>query len=1110
MNKTRITARQGALISKWLVAVLMCWSLTATASGIKPRTALFDHLSLEQGLSQSVVHTVTQDVQGYIWLGTQEGLNRFDGRDMRLYEHVHGNTETLSDNFVWTLEVASDGTLWVGTNAGGLNRYNRDTETFTQYRFNPEDERSLGSDTVRVVYQDRRGNLWIGTDGGGLNLMDVERGTFQRFTHDPADTASLPSNVVLTILEDRDGNLWVGTADGGLALMDRDTGHFYTYRHDPNNPSSLSDNSVRTIFEDRDGRLWVGTYEGGLNLFDVAAGMFQRFEHDPENPRSLSHNRVRAVYQDYNGALWVGTDNGLNEWRPNYGGFARYYHSITDDASLSDSRITTIMQDRGGVLWVGTYNGANKWNYLSDAFTYFQAEGTALRLTSDIITTVDESRNGDIWVGTYGGGLNRINETTGTVQHYTKSNSELDDNRVMVVHVGPSQQVWTGSRTGGLSLLDPNTGLFTHFRHDPEDPTSISSNAVTSVLAETSGVVWVGTYGAGLNRLDTRTGEFTHFRHDPANVTSISGDRVLALYRDRQGTLWIGTEGSGLNALDNGSGEFRHFKHDENDESSLSRDSAWLISEGSDGSLWVGTNGGGLNRWRPEDRRDNRVYFQKYRRSDGLLSDSVQGMVEDSDGKLWVSSNRGLVQLNPLNGHKRYFSRSNGLRGNEFHFSATHRTRSSRLLFGGSDGLLAFYPNHITINRHEPDIVLNAFDRNGPLTTRYSTETGGENIELGHRNDLVTFSFSGLDYAAPERNRYRYKLEGFDGDWSEPVEYDRATYTNLPAGNYTFRVQAANNDGIWNESGAAIDLVIVPPPWASAWAYASYVLAVLAALFLFQRMNAMKLARETRQREQLEQLVDERTRELAERNEELESLNDQLKESSLTDSLTGLKNRRFLKEFIETEVEHARRQASEQLAGDNAESLDIAPALSFMMVDLDGFKQINDQHGHAAGDAALLQVRDVLQQCSRKSDTIIRWGGDEFLIVSRNTSNRAAEKLAERIRTGLSEHQYLLGNGAVGHLTGSIGFAVYPFMPLKPELVSWDQVANIADQCTYIAKENGRNAWVGIYGTRDTNAEDVERIGHDLEGLLGQRRIGIRTSIYGKLRLAELRQREQK
>jgi diguanylate cyclase (GGDEF)-like protein len=1006
--------------------------------------------------------------------------------------------------------VADDGTLWLGTDAGGLNRYNRQDDSFTHFRHDENDAGSLSHDRVRVVYQDRLGNIWVGTDGGGLNRLDAATGTFEHFQHDESDATSLPSNSVLAMLEDRNGNLWVGTSGGGLARMDRDTGRFERFTHNADNPASLSGNSVRSIYEDRDGRIWVGTYQGGLNLFDVASGSFQRFMHDPADNRSLSNNKVRAIYQDFNGALWVGTDGGLNEWRPASGGFARYQHQLADDASLSDSRVTTIMQDRGGVLWVGTYVGANSWNYLSDAFTYFQAEGTALRLSSNIVTAVNESRSGEIWAGTYGGGLNLIDENAGETRTFNRGNSDLPDDRVMAVHPDQLGQIWLGTRAGGLVQLDPNTEAFTVYAHDPENPASISSNAVTSILAERSGIVWVGTYGGGLNRFDANSGRFERFQHNPEDDSSLSSDRVLAIYRDRQGTLWIGTENGGLNAMDKDGESFRRFSKDETDPNSLSSDTAWLITETGDGSLWIGTNGGGLNHWKAEDRREERVRFAKLRRSDGLLSDSIQGMVEDSDGRLWLSSNRGLVQYNPVTGQMRYFSRSNGLRSNDFMFSAVHRTRSSRLLFGGIKGLLAFYPNHITVNRHEPDIALTAFDRNGPLTTRYSTDRGDETLNLDYSSDLITFSFSGLDYSAPTRNRYRYKLEGFDKEWSAPVEYDRATYTNLPAGSYTFRVQASNNDGIWNEKGASVGLVVVPPPWATAWAYGSYALAVLALILLFTRINAMKLAHAARKREELEKVVADRTRELAERNEELVSLNDQLKESSLTDTLTGLRNRRYLEEFIATEVAHARRQAGEMAENNNSESLDIAPALSFMMVDLDGFKAINDAHGHAAGDAALIQVRDVLQECCRKSDTVIRWGGDEFLIVSRNTSNRAAEKLAERIRTGLSECNYHLGNNEVGRLTGSIGFAVYPFSPLKPDMVSWEQVANIADQCTYIAKENGRDAWVGIYGTRETNAEDVERIPTDLEGLLGERKVGIRTSVYGKLRLTELRKMEQK
>ncbi|MEP5763819.1 MAG: two-component regulator propeller domain-containing protein [Halieaceae bacterium] len=1082
----------------------------AFSSALEQRGILFDRIDLEDGLSQAAVHSIAQDLQGYVWLGTQEGLNRYDGQEITLYEHEYDKPTSLSDNWIWDLKVGKDGTLWVATDAGGLNRYNRDDDSFIQYRHNPQDAHSIGSDRVRVIFQDRYGDFWVGTDGGGLNLLDPATGQFSRFQHDPDNVHSLPADTVLAIGEDRGGNLWIGTRGGGLSRMDRASSSFENFQHDPDDSSSLSDNEVRAIHEDRDGRLWVGTYRGGLNLFDPDTERFRRFTHDPANPRSLSNNRVRNIFQDHRGALWVSTDQGLNEWRPGDEGFAHYRHEGSDSSSLSDDRVTQVTQDRGGVLWVGTYNGVNSWNYLSDAFSYFQVEGTALRLSSNIVTSVQEARDGELWVGTYGGGLNRINLARETVEHFRASGAQgsgsntLKDDRVMTVHTTQDRQVWIGSREGGLSLLDTNTGEFTHYLHDPDDLTSLSNNSVTSILAEASGTVWVGTHGGGLNRLDTQTGRFRSFRHDPGDANSLSSDRVLDIYRDRLGTLWIGTEDGGLNSFDVARQAFRRLQHDPNDAGSLSRDSAWVIYEGNDGSLWIGTNGGGLNRWHPDDRKAGIARFIKYRKGDGLLSDTVQGIVEDSSGQLWVSSNRGLVRMNPETGSFRHFNRSNGLRSNEFNNAATHISRTGRLMFGSSEGLLSFYPNQVATNRHQPDIVLSAHGRSGPLDTRYSIDRHGEELQLDYTNDLVTFNFTGLDYAAPERNRYRYKLEGFDKEWSEAVEFDRTTYTNLPAGNYNFTVQAANNDGVWNRQGASMQLRVIPPPWFSAWAYVGYVFLILASLFAFARFQSIRLERETRQRQELERQVRSRTRELADRNDTLLSLNDQLKESSRTDSLTGLKNRRYLDEFIDAEVAFAQRQVREMKHSESmAESLDIAPALSFMMVDLDGFKQINDSHGHHAGDAALRQVRDVLQMCCRKSDTIIRWGGDEFLIVSRNTSNRAAEKLAERIRAGLAEHQFQLGDGVVGHLTGSIGFAVYPFSPLKPDLVSWEQVSGIADQCAYIAKENGRNAWVGIYGTRDTTLDDVAAIKTNLEAVIANRRIGIRTSVYGELALTE-------
>lgn len=343
-------------------------------------------------------------------------------------------------------------------------------------------------------------------------------------------------------------------------------------------------------------------------------------------------------------------------------------------------------------------------------------------------------------------------------------------------------------------------------------------------------------------------------------------------------------------------------------------------------------------------------------------------------------------------------------------------------------------------------------------------------------------------------------LEGFDEDWLASERFRRATYTNLPAGRYTFKVKASNNDGVWSQESAAIALRVTPPPWKTSWAYASYFFLLLGLVAAVVRTQVNKLNQAAEQREVLEQQVQLRTQELAERNQELENLTTQLEKASVTDPLTGLKNRRYLHQYIESEIAALDRYADEQQHDNSLSAVNISPSLSFMMIDLDGFKPINDTYGHHAGDRALKQVRDVLQTCCRKADIIVRWGGDEFFIIGRHASRLGAEKYAERIRAELAAHQYQVGGGHVARLSGSIGVTMFPFAPKKPQLLSWEQVATIADQAAYLAKNNGRNAWVGLYGTRRISSEDLyEQLNNDIEGLVKQGMVELTTSIESPL-----------
>lgn len=1094
----------GTINASWLLLLICLSPLSSATTGNNQgqrlqRNILFSHLTTRDGLSQASVTSITQDKHGFIWFGTQEGLNRYDGKKIEVFEHDYKNPDSLSHDWIRSLLPDAFGGVWIGTNGGGLDHFDPVQKQFLHFRHNPQDPNSLSGDKVRVVYKDRQGILWVGTDRAGLNRFNPKTGEFLHYQHDPADEQSLSSNRVLTIIEDRHDALWIGTRDGGLDRLDTKTGKFTHFRHDPENATSLSHDRVRVVYEDSFGSIWVGTYQGGLNLYQPATNTFKRFQHNVNESNSLSNDRVVSIYQDSQGTLWVATDDGLNEWRAKQQDFVTYDHQATDPDSLSNKRVTSIFQDRGGVLWVGTFNGINKWNYASEAFTHYQESGTRFKLSNDFIMAISESQNDVLWVGTYGGGLNKLDLTTGQTQYFNQQSGTetgLSDATVTSIYEDSEHIMWLGTRSGGLNRLDPLTGKISYFQHDPQDDESISSNAIPSVYGDPDGTLWIATYGAGLNRRDPLTGKFKAYRHDPQDNSSISSDLVMAIFRDRAGVLWIGTERGGLNRFEPQTETFIRYQHDSDNPQSLSNNTASTIHENKAGDLWIGTQGGGVNLWSADDRQKGQAVFKKYLKNDGLLSDTIMAILEDNKGKMWLSSNRGLSLLDPETGEIRNFSQKNGLRSNDFNFAAHLANQQGQLMFGSSTGIVSFSPEQVHVNQHPPQVVLDGHTRKGALPTSYSNVDQQKSIELSYKDELVVFEFTGMDFSAPDKNLYRYQLEGFDASWSEPARFQRTTYTNLPVGKYTFKVMAANNDGVWNPHHAALTFEVVPPPWMSNWAFALYILLIISFILLLLRAQSKKRQQQTQQRKELEYQVELRTHELAERNEQLLQLNDTLKDISVTDTLTGLKNRRYVQDYMRCESANIQRRAYQYShQNSNQEALNISPSMSFMMIDLDGFKAINDQYGHDAGDKVLLQVRDILYECCRTTDLISRWGGDEFLLVCRDTKTNAVERLAERIRDKLAVNSFQLGQSNIGRISGSIGYAQYPFSSHAPDLISWEQVVVIADRASYLSKQNGRNAWAGIYAGRHISLKECTQIKSELQRLHRQNKISIKTSI---------------
>ena len=824
-------------------AIALTLLLANHAAAAEARSLRFEHLSRDSGLSQSFVYTIAQDPQGYMWFGTQEGLNRFDGFEFKVFAHDPEDPSSLSDESVRTMIRDRSGTLWVGTDQGGLSRYEPITETFVNYLHDPANPESIGDNRVRAIFEDRSGTLWIGTDGSGLDRFDRDTGIFTHFRPDAGNPDTISNGHVWGILEDSEGELWVATAEG-LNKLDRQSGIFSQYRHDPESPDTLSDDRLRVLFEDSEGMLWIGTEAGGLNRFDRASGRFQRFLHEPENTSTISSNYINTIFEDDAGTLWIGTNAGLNAYNPDSNSFDRYTRIAGDRYSLAHDNVLSLFQDRGGVIWVGTYDGLSRWNPLTRAMLHYRHRADDPEsLGEDTVTAFTESGDGNIWIGTFGGGLNVLDRATGSFRqfrHQPDDPSSLSSDRVMALAVDSDGVLWAGTRAAGLNRLDAATGSFRRFRHDPQDPTSVSADGITSILEDSGGTLWVGTFGGGLNRFETETGTFTRFTNDPNDPRSISNDRVLVLFEDSAGAVWAGTYGGGLNRLDPETGQFTRIPAAPERPDGLSGNEIYMIQEDSRGDLWIAAKGAGLNRWLASDRAAGNQVFQRFTELDGLPSATIYSGVWDTSGLLWLSTAKGLSRFDINTLEFTNYDTSHGLQGDEFNLAAGHRAADGLIMFGGLNGFNAFHPDQLAGNGVPPQIAItNVLSMTEPVDL---AELRGADAPLrfDHDQNMLSFEFAALDYAAPGKNRFMYRLDGLDEDWMDAGTQRQVTYMNLPAGDYTFRVKAANYRNVWSTQDATASLSIRPAPWRTWWAYVIYALAFLGIAFAAHRANTRR------------------------------------------------------------------------------------------------------------------------------------------------------------------------------------------------------------------------------------------------------------------------------
>ena len=760
-----------------------------------PLNLRFERIGIEDGLSNSAVWKILQDSEGYMWFGTQDGLNRYDGHSFTVYRYVPEDPSSLRDDHITAIHEDRSGVLWIGTQQGWLEKYDRDQDRFTHYR--------VGS-WITAVYEDRSGMLWIG-DREGLFRFDRE-----------AEQATLITSErgwVEDIHEDRAGQLWFGTEDGWFSSLDRSTGEFKDY---------AIEGSPSAIVEDPTGTLWVGSYCGGLAQFDPQAEQITYYQHDPDDPHSLggSDNCVLTIAQDGSGALWVDAGDGLDLFDPESGRFTHYQHDSSDPHSLSKGGALSLYLDRSGVLWIGTsFGGISKLTPGAGRFGNYQhSTDDPDGLSGNIVTSVFEDEQGVLWIGTVAG-LDRLDRNNGQWMHYRHDPDDpgsLAHDLVRSIYVDRLGALWVGSR-GGLDRYDPKTDQFIHYGGSP---------VVMWMDEGPSGTLWFATK-EGLFQLDRDADRLTFLR--------AAASWMIMVLEDRSGVVWVGTSGDGLYRYDPANGEWRHYLHDPEEPHGLSSNSVESIHEDESGVLWLATRGG-LDRFDRETET-----FAHYRVQDGLANENVFGMMQErappdgGEGHLWLATDGGLSRFDPRTETFKNYYASDGLQSNSFWRNAYHQSLAGEMFFGGVNGLDLFHPDQITDNPHSPPVVITAFSIfNQVVRTNLRAD---DRIELGYQDNFVSLDFAALDYHNPEKNQYAYKMEGVDEDWVYAGTRRHADYPNLMPGDYVFHVKGSNNDGVWNDEGTSVQITIQPPFWATWWFKGILLVAVVGGAFAAYRLR---------------------------------------------------------------------------------------------------------------------------------------------------------------------------------------------------------------------------------------------------------------------------------
>ena len=805
----------------------------------------FSHLTTDHGLSQSNITSILQDDKGFLWFGTFNGLNKYNGYEFEIFNYQFKDTTSISHNYISSLFQDKNGYLWVGT-SDGLNQYDYETNRYKSYKNEANDPGSIADNQIETILEDSRGRLWIGTRNGGLDLFDPENESFIHHFYDKNNPGSISSDRIEELFEDSDGNLWIAHMDGSIDILSaagNGSDAFSVIRE------KITDVHITAIVESADKNIWIGTQGDGVYRVTFENGQLRQLAHyttDAPGGNSISSNIVLCLMIEDDSKLWIGTeDDGINILNTATNQFDYIRHDPLDQSSLNHNSIWQIYKDRAGNIWIGTY--AYGINLLSGNKSFihhysYQA-GNPNSLSHNMVNAFFEDENEQLWIATDGGGLNLFDRKNDTFSHYTTGNTNIDTDVIVSLLADRRGRLWVGSWTNGLYQFNPATQRFIRYTMKNH---GLGSNRVLDIFEDNNSGLWLATFYGGLTYFNTENQTAVVYN---SKNSGLSDDYTRVVYQDPDKNIWIGTD-SGLDFFDTQTNQFHHFKHDIGDTNSLSKGFVHSIIQTGDSEIWIGTTGG-LNKL---DRKTNR--FIHYTIDNGLPDNEIKCIVEDNDGSLWLSTNKGISQFNRKTETFKNYDVSDGLQGNEFNARSGWKTRAGNILFGGNNGFNIFQPGQLKKNATIPPVFLTDFKifntsvaigESDNLLPKHISEI--DEITLAHWQSVFSINYVTLNYVSPEKNRYAYMMEGFETDWNYVGPERTATYTNLDPGSYTFRVKASNNDGLWNTDGTAINITINPPFWKTWWAFLiQFIVAVTAIAFVInyfvsrQRLrNALKI-----------------------------------------------------------------------------------------------------------------------------------------------------------------------------------------------------------------------------------------------------------------------------